>query len=143
MTVEKAILEALQKAVTAARAATTLPAASVKYVGRNFTKPADGSTWLEVVHIPNNVTGECWGDEKTHRGILRLILHCPMTDEGAYTSITLMETIAAHFAKGQVFSDLAVTVRVRITDNPNLLGVLEEPPEMLIPVSIRYEFFNA
>jgi hypothetical protein len=139
---EKAILEALQKAVIAAVAASTLPATAVKYVGRNFTKPANGK-WLEVVHIPNNITNEFWGDEKTYRGLFRLILHWPMVDKGAYEPLALIETISNYFAKGTKFADVANTVRVSITDRPNLLGIIEEPPEMLFPVSIQYQFLSA
>lgn len=142
MTIEKAILEALQKGVIAAVAASTLSATAVKYVGRNFTKPSDGK-WLEIVHIPNNITGEFWGSEKTHQGLLRLILHWPMIDRGAYDPLTLVETIAGYFTKGLSLTDTGNTVRVRITDVPNLLSVLEEPPEMLFPISIRYQFFSA
>lgn len=142
MTTEKAILESLQKAVIAAVAASTLPAAAVKYVGRNFTKPSDGK-WLEVIYIPNNLTNEFWGSEKTHQGLLRLILHWPMVDRGAYDPLTLVETIAGYFSKGLILTDAGNTVRVRITDVPNLLSVLEEPPEILFPISIRYQFFSA
>lgn len=142
MTTEKAILEALQKGVIAAVAASTLPAAAVKYVGRNFTKPSDGK-WLEVIYIPNNIAGEFWGGEKTHQGLLRLILHWPMVDRGAYDAMTLVETIAGYFTKGLSLTDVGNTVRVRITDKPNLLGVIEEAPEMILPISIRYQFFSA
>lgn len=142
MTTEKAILEALQKGVIAAVAASTLPAASVKYVGRNFTKPSNDK-WLEVIYIPNNIAGEFWGGEKTHQGLMRLILHWPMSDRGAYEPITLAETIAGYFTKGLMLSDVANTVRVKIIDNPNLLGVIEQAPEMILPLSIRYQFFSA
>lgn len=142
MTTEKAILEALQKGVIAAVAASTLPTAAVKYVGRNFTKPSDGK-WLEVIYIPNNITGEFWGTEKTHQGLLRLILHWPMVDRGAYDAMTLVETIAGYFTKGLSLTDVGNTVRVRITDKPNLLGMIEEAPEMILPISIRYQFFSA
>lgn len=142
MTTEKAILEALQKGVLAAAAASTLPAIQVKYVGRNFTPPSDAA-WLEVVHIPNNLTDEFWAEGKTHQGIMRLILHYPMKDRGAYDPMLLAESIGAYFYKGRILSDVAVSVRVRINDNPNLIGVLEEPPEMLIPLSIRYHLFKA
>lgn len=138
---EKAILEALQKGVIAAVAATSLAATAVKYVGRNFTKPNDGK-WLEVIYIPNNVTNEFWGSEKTHQGILRLILHWPMTDKGAYEAVTLIEAIAAYFTKGLKLVDPGSTVRINISENPNLMNVMEETPELLLPLSVRYNFFK-
>lgn len=142
MTVEKAILEALQKAVIAAVAASTLPATAVKYVGRNFTPPNDNH-WLEVIYIPNNINDEFWAEGKTYQGILRLILHWGMDDKGAYAPMTLIETIGAYFAKGLKLTDPGNTVRVSITDNPNLLNVIEEAPKMLFPLSIRYRCFKA
>lgn len=140
---EKAILEALQKAVIAAAAAASIPTASVKYVGRNFTPPADAGAWLEVIHIPNNVTNEFWAEGKTYQGIMRLILHWPMTDKGAYAAITLAENVMAYFTKGSRFADPGNTVQVKISDNPNLLSIMEEAPELLLPISIRYSFFKA
>lgn len=143
MSVEKSILEALQKGVTAAVEASDDSTLAVKYLGRNFKKPDDKTAWLEVVHIPNNPNGEFWGESRTHQGILRLILHWPMVDKGAYEPMELIESIAAYFEKGTILADPDATVRVRITDHPNLLNVLEEAPEMLLPVSIRYQFFSA
>lgn len=140
---EKAILEALQKGVTAAVAAGDTPTLPVKHIGRNFTKPTNDGGWLEIVHIPNNVTDEVWGSEKTHRGMLRLILHWPMKDKGAYEPLELLESIAGYFTKGRRLADEDDTVSVKISDNPDYKGVLEEPPEMLFTMSIRYDFFAA
>lgn len=140
---EKAILEALQKAVTAAVAASDDATLVVKYLGRNFKKPDGSTSWLEIVHIPNNVTDEFWSDGKTYRGMMRLVLHYPMKDKGAYEAIELIESIAEYFTKGRRLSDLASTVSVKVADHPNLMGIIEEPPEMLLPISIRYEFFTA
>lgn len=139
---EDKILKALQKAVIAAVAAaasTDLPATAVKYVGRNFTPPGD-KAWLEVVHIPNNITGEFWADGKTYQGLLRLILHWPMVDKGAYTPIILIESIGNYFTKGSKFTQDDVVVTV--TDNPDLMAVMEEPPYMILPLSIRYRHFK-
>jgi hypothetical protein len=140
---EKAILEALQKAVIAAVAASTTPTLPVKYIGRNFKKPADDSGWLEVIHIPNNVTDNSWGSEKTHRGMLRLILHWPMKDKGVYEPMGAIESILGYFVKGTRFSDPGATVFVKISEIPDLKGVLEEPPEMMLPATVRYDFFAA
>ena len=140
---EKAILEALQKAVIAAVAACSSPTLPVKYVGRNFKKPDGDGGWLEIVHIPNNVQDGTWGSEKTHRGMLRLILHWSMKDKGAYEPMELLESIASYFTKGSRFQDEDETVSVKISDVPDFKGVLEEPPEMLLPMSIRYDFFAA
>lgn len=139
---EKEILEALQKGVIAAVAASIKPLLPVKYVGRNFTKPTD-SNWLEVIYIPNNITNEFWANGKTYRGLLRLVLHWGMKDAGAYEPMQVIESIASYFSKGLKLVDTGNTVRISINDIPNLLNVMEEPPEMLIPLSIRYHFFSA
>lgn len=143
MTTEKAILEALQKGVIAAVAASSEPTLAIKCAGISLTKPNNGKGWLEIIHIPNNVTNEFWGDGKTHRGIMRLILYWPIDGQGAYPPITLIESIAAYFYKGLKLVDVGNTVSVSINDNPNFMGILEETPEVLYPVSIRYQFFKA
>lgn len=134
---EVEIIKALQKAVIAAVAGRV----PVKYIGINFKKPNTGG-WLEVVHIPNNILSEHWGPEKTFRGLLRLILHWPMDTQGVYVPLTLLESISGYFTKGsKLAGDNNVTLR--ITDVPNYLGPMEETPELLLPVSIQYEFFAA
>lgn len=72
---ERAILQALQTAVIAARDASILPGLQIKCVGVPFTPPDDGKGWLEIIHIPNNVTDEFWSSGKTYRGFMRLILY--------------------------------------------------------------------
>jgi hypothetical protein len=138
---ERYILEALQKAVIAAVAASTRPTLPVKYVGRTF-EPSN-TPWLEVIYIPNNVENEFWDTSRTYQGILRLLLHWPVDDVGAYTPVALLESIASYFTKGRKLADAGSNVRVKINDNPNFLGPVEQPPETLYPLSIRYQFFSA
>lgn len=134
---ERYILEALQKAVTTAVGVSP----PVKYVNRNFTPP-DGP-WWEIVYIPNNVENEFWDESRTYQGLLRLLLHWPQDDKGAYPAMDEVASVASKFTKGSMFQDPAKKVTVRITDNPNLTGVIEETPEFLLGMSIRYSFFNA
>jgi len=139
---ERYVLEALQKAVTAAVAATTFPEVAVKYVGRQFTIPSDDK-WLELVYIPNNIIGEFWGTEKTHRGVLRLLLHWPMDDAGAYPPIDALQPILDGFVKGVKYEDLGQNVKVQVTETPNILNVIEDAPEILVAASVRYNFFSS
>lgn len=139
---ERYILEALQKGVIAAVAASSQPSLPVKYVGRLFQPPADNK-WLEVIYIPNNINNEFWGSSRTYQGILRLVLHWGMDDKGAYAPTALVESIGAYFSKGTKLVDTGNNVKVVIQENPTLLNMLEEPPEMLLPLSIRYQFFKA
>ena len=139
---ERYVLEALQKGVITAVAASDLPAANVKYVGRVFNPP-DDAEWLELVYIPNNPTGEFWGSQKTYRGVLRLILHSPMKDQGIYGQIDTLQSILDNLNKGTRLADEGQNVIVKVTEVPNILNTIEEPPEILIPASIRYSFFSS
>lgn len=137
---ERKILQALQEAVAPAIAASIAPTLPVKYLGRTFEIPDDGK-WLEVIYIPNNVTDEFWDSGKTYQGLFRLILHWPLDDQGAYPPANTIMSISSGFAKGSQFTVEDATVT--INDNPNLTGMIEEPPEMMFPMSIRYGCFKA
>ncbi len=137
--IEKEILEALQKATTAAVAASAMPTLPVKYKGRIQAVPSDDK-WLEVVHIPNNINGEFWNTGKTYRGLYRLLLHWPVKDKGVYVPMSVIASIAYYFPIGAVFS--SGTVQVKIYQEPDLTGVIEAAPEQLFPVTIRYESFQ-
>lgn len=137
MNVERYILEALQKAVTTAVGSSP----AVKYVGRNLTPPSNGK-WWEIVYFPNNYEGEGWGEEKTYRGVLRLLLHWPMNNSGAYSAMDEVKRVGDYFNKGLLLKDPSNNVTVKISDNPNISSVIEEPPELLIPLTIRYTCFK-
>ncbi len=138
--IESDILKALQTAAIAAVAASSAPALPIKVVGRVFLIPSD-SKWVELISIPNNVENEFWGDSKTYRGLFKLLLHWPMNDKGAYDGLRVLESIAGYFVKGREF--VSNGVRVRIYEEPNLTNLMEQPPELLFPVTIRYQCFNA
>ena len=131
--IEKEILEALQQPAIAVAGTLSL---AVKPFGIVIPIPNDGK-WLELVPIPNNIEGQFWGDEKTYRGVFRLILHWPVDSEGPYPALTIMNTISGAFSKGSVFQNGAVSVT--ITEQPNLTGALEAQNEILYPVSVRYQ----
>lgn len=137
---ENKVLEALQKATIAAVGASILPAMPIKMVGRTVGQPDDGGPWLEVVYIPNNIENEFWGTEKTYRGILRLLLHWPADDQGAYSPMIAAASIANYFEKGATYP--ADNIGVKISEVPNLSGVIEAGKELLFPVTVRYSSFN-
>ena len=138
---ESAIIQALQTAVTAAVAASTSPTLPVKYLmvgtagGPAFTPPAD-QKWLEIVWLPNNRTGDFLGDEKNHRGILRLVLHWPNSGGGVYEPVELLASITGYFTKGRLLSG----VQVYATADPS--GIIEQGNEVLLPVSILYQSYR-
>lgn len=129
------IISVLQKAVTAAVAASDNSALPVSYLDKDFTKPSD-QKWLEIVHIPNNRTGSYWGNQKDHRGILRLVLHWPNDGDGIYPPLELLGSITDYFDKNRVLSG------VKIYDIPDYTGALREGDETLYPVSIWYMSFR-
>lgn len=128
------ILKVLQTAALDAVAASTMPALPVKPYGRTWVVPND-QKWLELVFIPNN-REDYWGDEKNYTGMFRLILHWPNDDAGVYAPGAVITSIASYFAKDRPLQN------VRIYDNPNSMGVLEEGSELLFPISIRYQCFR-
>lgn len=136
---ETEILQALQTAAIAAVAASIMPALAIKPLGRTFNPVAD-QPYLEIVHIPNNLDNEFWGKEKTYRGLFRLLFHWPLLDEGAYPALQVISSVSGYFGKGEVFTSGGVSVKVY--DEPDLTGVIEAPPNMLYPVTVRYMSFQ-
>ena len=135
MAAEEAILRALQGGVTAAVAASTMPALPVSYVGVSFTVPND-QKWLEVVWLPNNIQGDFLGQEKNYRGILRLLLHWPNDGAGAYRPLAVIESIGAYFTNGLLLSN------VQIYSKSDLTGVLQDGDDVIYPLSIRYQSYR-
>lgn len=138
---EPDILSALQQAVTAAVAASDTPTLPVKYLlvgaagGAAFTPPAD-QKWLELVWLPNNRQGDFLGDEKNHRGILRLVLHWPNDGGGVYAPTQALASICDYFTNGRVLSG------VQVYATPDPTGFIEQGNEVLFPVSILYQSYR-
>jgi len=128
---DSAIISTLQKAVTAAVAASGTPSLPVMYLDVAFTKPND-QKWLEIVWLPNNRRGDFWGNEKRYQGILRLVLHWPNTMTGVYSPLGVLSSIVEYFDKNRILSD------VKVYDIPDFTGVLREGDERLYPCSIYY-----
>lgn len=130
------ILKVLQRGVMAAVTASQLVTSDfpIKFVGRSFAPP-DDQKWLEMVFLPNN-RSDFLGDEKNYAGAIRLILHWPNDDEGAYGPLAVLASIAAYFSKGLFLQN------VQICETPDLTGVLEGGSETLYPATIRYNSFH-
>jgi hypothetical protein len=135
MGTEESILRALQAGVTAAVVASSTPTLPVSYVGVGFTVPND-QRWLEVIWLPNNIQGSFWGDEKNHRGILRLLLHWPNDGSGAYRPLAVIESIGAYFTNGLLLSN------VQIYSKGDLTGVLQDGDDVIYPLSIWYQSYR-
>lgn len=125
------ILQILQETVKLAVAASGTPTMPIKFEGRTWKVPND-QKWIELVMIPNNPASTFWGDEKSYAGMYRIILHWPNDDEGAYVPGAVLASIVGYFSKELFLQN------VRIYDNPNFMGSIENGIETLYPVSLRY-----
>lgn len=132
---EPDILSALQKAATAAVAASDTPALPVKYLLKSFAVPQD-QKWLELVWLPNNERGGFLGDEQNHRGIFRLVLHWPNTAGDVYQPTRLLESICEYFNNGRVLSN------VQVVGMPQPTGIIEDGDDTLFPVSLYYQSYR-
>lgn len=132
---EPDILSALQKAVTAAVAASDAPTLPVKYLLKGFNVPND-QKWLELVWIPNNARNSFLGDEQNHRGIFRLVLHWPNTSGDVYAPTRLLASITDYFQNGRTLSS------VQIVGKPQPTGIVEDGDDTLFPVSIYYQSYR-
>lgn len=135
------ILDKLQQAVKEAVAVSIVPTLPIAFVRVTFnpaTQASDGK-YLELVHIPNNPTGDFWGDERNYQGLLRMILHWPKdglgtTDTGGPGNV--IASISNYFSKGLVLED------VKIQDKPNFTGDIDGGNEILYPLSLRYTCYH-
>lgn len=134
--VESQIIKLLQTAViTAVNGVFPLKPLNV-----NIEPPAAGK-WWEIVYIPNNRENEFWSDEQTYTGILRLVLHWPQDNTGIYTAMNEAVRVADALPKGSLFQSTS-GLKVRIVDNPNISNVIEESPNLIIPLTLRYQCFT-
>lgn len=130
------ILLALQAATLAAVAASIVgPDFPIKFIGRTLEVPND-QRWLEEVFLPNNRTGDFWGDEKNYQGLYRLILHWPNDDAGAATPFQVLASICSPFVKSVALQN------VRISVNPDAGGSFEQGKETLYPATLTYRCFR-
>lgn len=133
---EADILGSLQGGVIAAVQACSDPDLPVAYVDVAFTKP-DDQKWLEVIHIPNNRTGDFFGQEKNYMGLLRLLLHWPNDGAGPYRPLELLASISEYFTNGMLLG------AVQITQPGNYSGALREGDEVVYPLELRYVSYRA
>jgi len=134
---DRLVLQALQTNLIDVVANSSNPTLPVKMVGRTIPSADE---WLEVLFIPNNMIGRYWGKEKVFKGIFRLVLHRLNVDAGAYSGMDLMEEFAIGFDKGTTL--LNGSLPLKIVNNPEVTGVLENGAEVLFPLSIRYQSFK-
>ena len=137
MMIESKIIKCLQQ-----KAMEVINDKNVKCLNVNFNPPVD-KKWWEVIYIPNNIEDEFWADNsKTYRGIFRLLLHWPQKSQGVYKPLEEAERVANGFPKNtELFSEDG-SVKVIITDTPNITSVAEDRPQMMIGLTIKYSCFT-
>lgn len=115
---------------------------NIKCININFNPPVD-KKWWEVVYIPNNPEDEFWADDsKTYKGIFRLILHWPQKSQGIYKPMQEVERVAEGFPKNlELFSE-DNSVKVIISDTPSVTKILEDRPQLMIGLTIKYTCFT-
>lgn len=136
MNKERYVLEALMAKVAAA-IADVHPA---KYPLTTINPPSS-HPWWEILYLPNNPDGEFWGDEKTYQGIVRLILHYPMKNE-VFDAMDEVSRVSDQIKKGELLQDAGRNVTVKISEEPDTGAPMEEAPEALIPLTVRYTSFK-
>ncbi len=137
--IEKEILEAFQQALIFVVANSTKPLMKIMMVGRTI----DGEipeNYVEVVHIPNNRTGEYYGNERTYQGLFRVLYHSPKDDLGPYAAMQYLGEIADGFPKEKVMINGAANLK--IYDVPVAESVIPSGSELLFPLTLRYRCFR-
>lgn len=130
------VIKALQESIIQVVASSTKPQFPIKFINVTFNKP-DDDKWLELIHIPNNPSDTCWGDEKVYRGIFRFILHWPNNGGGSYDAYRYAEELAKKYVKGQRIGGL-----LQLQNSARIITVDDQSGELLIPVSLQYSAFS-
>ncbi|NUM72735.1 hypothetical protein HUU40_00095 [candidate division KSB1 bacterium] len=112
----------------------------IKVMGRTFSVPND-QKYIEILLFTDDNANETWGNDQMFSGILRLILHWPIDDQGIYGPSEIMDTLTAKFPKGRIIT--RNLVRLMINDNPRAQDPIENTNDIEYPATIAYQFFYA
>lgn len=115
------------------------PAIPVQYPLITFNRPNNGK-YFEVVIIPNDGENETWGEEKTYRGLFRILLHWKIDQSGVVPPTAILANLKPFFAKGKKFN--LNNVGVGITDNPTIMSNIGMENEAILPLFMRYANFS-
>lgn len=137
MLIESKIIKRLQE-----RAIEVIDDKNIKCLNINFDPPVD-EKWWEVVYIPNNVQDEFWsGSDKTYKGIFRLILHWPQKSQGVYKPLEEVERVAGGFPKDLELFSSDNSIKIILTDTPDINNLSEDRPQFTIGLTIKYTCFT-
>lgn len=135
--IKKSLATATINAVNAITVPTLLP---IKFPLLTFKVP-DDNRYVEYVHIRNNIDNEFWGSEKTYRGIVRLLVHWSIDDQGDMPALRYCDLLAEQFPKGSQFENGGVIVK--LFENPDLGSLVEAAPDAFFPLTLQYMYFRA
>lgn len=111
----------------------------VKAPGRVGPTPND-QKYYELVLLQDSNENVSWGNEEVYSGILRIILHWPKDDRGVYDPIETLSALKVTLFKGRIIWEGGA--KLLISDNPGLMDMIEEPAEVLYPLSVTYRYFH-
>lgn len=115
---------------------------NIKCINVNYNPPVD-KIWYELIYIPNNYEDEFWTDTaQTYRGIFRILTHYPQKSQGIYKPLEEIERIANGFPKNLELYSEDNTIKVTITDIPKISNIIEDRPQLMIGLTIKYHCFN-
>lgn len=115
---------------------------NIKCINVNYDPPVN-EKWWEFIYIPNNIENEFWDDDaKTYRGIFRILLHYPQKSYGVYKPLDEMKNVASGFPKNLELYSADNSIKVILTDTPNLTSIIEDRPQFMIGLTIKYICFK-
>lgn len=118
------------------------PKQNIKCINVNYDPPAN-EKWWEFIYLPNNIENEFWSDDaKTYRGIFRILLHYPQKSYGIYKPLDEIKNVASGFPKNLELYSTDNSVKVVLTDTPNLTNIVEDRPQFMIGLTIKYICFK-
>lgn len=137
--IEKEIIKLIQNKITLSVANSTFPNLHIQALGRTII-PDNSQKYLEILHFANNIKNEFWGNSKTYRGLVRLILHWPIDDAGDYPALDLLQSICTQFDKDLVLQE--GEVQVKFSEKPDFFGALTSGQDRIFPVTLEYYSFQ-
>lgn len=137
---EHEILDAFATTLIDIVANSNIPTMPIKMPLRTFVPP-DSGKYIELVQIKNNDDDAYWDASKILQGIFRVILHWPNNDAGAIDPEKFLETmIAMKIPKGSILR--SGTTAATIYQNPKAEGMIDQPQDILFPLSFYYRSFS-
>ncbi|MCF3934347.1 DUF4128 domain-containing protein [Acuticoccus sp. M5D2P5] len=118
------------------------PTLPIAWPNVDFTPPprtgVGKGAYLRASHIPTTTDQITLGDSgyNRHRGIFQIDVVWP-ANGGLVAPMKVVDAIIAHFQRGTVLTEGGHIVRIYAPPHPG--PVISSPPQIQIPVSVRYQ----